>query len=73
MGNGGKDVAAVVIGFNAIKGPPLWNAPVPPSCKVYRMPEHIKEFADCVAYATSLGGVYAFGWLVDGPIDRTEK
>ena len=66
-------VEVIVVGYNEGYGPPLWNAPVPPSCKVYKMPEHIVDLKAKVAYATHLGGVYAFGWLLDKPVDRTPK
>ena len=66
-------VEVVVIGHNKSIGPPLWNAPVPPLCKVYRMPSHITDIKAKIDYASHLGGVYAFGWILDKAVDRTPK
>lgn len=57
-------IDVVVRGMGAY-GPPLWNAPVPTGCFAHPIPtEHTKDHMSRIAYATSIGGVYAFGWEI---------
>lgn len=63
-------VEVVVVGFDSAHGPPLWNAPVPNDCVLLAIPISTHSFDERIAYATSVGGVYAFGCLSKNKIDR---
>ncbi len=63
-------VDVVVIGAAR---PPGWNAPVPDGCSIEWMPEQFVTTEERVAYATSRGGLYAYGILTDVRIDRSPK
>lgn len=62
-------VGVVVVGGRPL-GPPLWNAPVPAGCVAYPVPTTLVDLEARIAYATTLGGVYAFGWRLDRVIER---
>ncbi len=66
-------VDCVVVGYNHGYGPPIWHAPVPPRCVAFKMPADLVTTKDKVAYATRLGGVYAFGWYITQPIQRVRS
>lgn len=68
---GDKPMADVVVKFTHPAGPPIWNAPVN-GATLHVMPENL-DFEAKIKFATSIGGVYAFGWYQDAPIDRTPK
>ncbi len=71
--DGPSDYVHVVV--KTAQSPPMWSAPVPPGAELAAMPEHLTTLTDRVQYATSIGGVYAFGWLMNlgETIDRTRR
>ncbi len=65
-------VEVVVRGYSPSMGVPLWASPVPKNCTLSPMPEGLTHQGK-IDHATKEGGVYAFGWLLAEPIDRTPK
>lgn len=67
-----QQIEVVVTGYDLTRGPPLWNAPIG-HAQLHHIPDEHRTQSSKIAYATSLGGVLAFGWLLDEPVDRTPK
>jgi len=67
-----QQIEVVVTGYDPTRGPPLWHAPTG-HAQLHPIPDKCQTQSEKIAYASSLGGVYAFGWLLDKPVDRTPK
>ena len=52
---------------------PLWKAPVPKNAKLHPVPTHLATSEAKVAYATAMGGYYAFGWWMNHDIERLQS
>lgn len=65
-------VGVVVTGVHPIQMP-LWSAPVPSGAKLHPVPREAVTVEQRIAHAKTLGGYYAFGWVLELPIERKSK